>query len=115
MVCVVTLAMDLAERQEREFTCQCCDSTIQRMWNKVRRDNAVLAVYYASCYHHKDQPHEAWIDVILGTWGTGATDDHITFGCRVGPVVNSPDPAATLVQACLDGSSGPIHGIRRSR
>ncbi len=42
-------------------------------------------------------------------------DDHVTFGCRVGPVENSPEPAATLVQACLDGSSGPLHGAVLSR
>lgn len=111
----MSLTMDMAEQQEREFTCQCCNAEVQRVWNWIRRDGAVHAVYFANCYHHTNQPHDAWIDVILGSWGTGATDDHTTFGCRVGPVVNSPEPAATLVQACMDGSSSPIHGAVLSR
>jgi hypothetical protein len=69
------------------------------VWNWVRRDGVVQAVYFASCYHHTDQPHGAWLDVILGTWGNETTSDHVTFGCRVGPVENSPEPAATLVPA----------------
>lgn len=116
MICHVIFTMDLAERQEREFTCQCCNAAVQRVWNWVRRESAVEAVYFANCYHHVDQPHEAWIDVIFGSWDEGeATDDHVTFGCRVGPVENGPEPAATLVQACLDGSGSPIHGAVLSR
>jgi hypothetical protein len=69
------------------------------VWNWVRRDGVVQAVYFASCYHHTDQPQGAWLDVILGTWGNETTSDHVTFGCRVGPVENSPEPAATLVPA----------------
>jgi hypothetical protein len=52
-----------------------------------------------------------WIDVILGTLGGDTIDDHVTFGCRVGPVADSPEPAPTLVQACLDGSGAKIHGV----
>lgn len=73
------------------------------------------AAYFANSYHHTDQPHETWIDVILGTWGTNDLSDHVTFGCRVGPVEGSPQPAATLVQACLDGSARPVHGALLSR
>ncbi len=102
--------MDIAEQQEREFTCQCCNAAVQRVWNWVSHDGAPHAVYFANCYHHAGQPHEAWIDVILGTWGNDSVADHVTFGCRVGPAGNSPEPAATLVQACLDGSGERIHG-----
>jgi hypothetical protein len=63
----VALTVDLAERREREFTCQCCNAAVQRVWNRVQRDGAVHAVYFANCYHHTDQPHDAWLDVILGT------------------------------------------------
>jgi hypothetical protein len=42
------------------------------------------------------------MDVILGTFGDDDPEGRVTFGCRVGPVSNSPDPAATAVQA-----SGP--------
>ncbi len=109
--------MDLAERQAREYECSCCSAPIQRTWNLISRGGRAFAVYFANCYHHKDQPHEAWIDVILGTWGNNNYyyDDHVTFGCRIGAVVDRPGPTATLVQACLDGSAGPVHGAVLSR
>jgi hypothetical protein len=34
---------------------------------------------------------------------------------RVGPVEGDPNPAATLVQACQDGSGSEIHGVLLSR
>jgi hypothetical protein len=45
-----------------------------------------LGTYNASCYRH--DVHEAWIDAILGSWGDNQFDDHVTFGCRVGPVMD---------------------------
>lgn len=111
----VALTMDLAERQQREYECSCCNAAVERMWSYIYRGGRMCAVYFANCYHHRDQPHDAWIDVIFGTWGVDNATDHVTFGCRVGPVVNSPDPAATLVQACSDGSVSPIHGVVLSR
>jgi hypothetical protein len=107
--------MDLGKRQIRQFECQCCDAPIERVWSVVMRGDEAHAVYYANCYHHTDKPHDVWIDVILGTWGAGDFGDRVTFGCRVGPVVDSPQPAATLVQACMDGSAGEIHGLVLSR
>lgn len=107
--------MDLDEHQLRQHECGCCQAAVERTWNFVRRDDIAHAVYFATCYHHRDQPHETWIDVIFGSWGTDSFDDHVTFGCRVGPVSNSPEPAATLVQACQDGSGREIHGVLLSR
>jgi hypothetical protein len=111
----MALTMDEADRQVAEYTCPCCDTPIQRTWNYVYRDGHAYAVYFANCYRHKDQAHETWIDAILGSWGDDAVNDHVTFGCRVGEVENGPDPAATLVQACLDGSGGELHGTILSR
>jgi hypothetical protein len=111
----MSLTMDLAERQVWEYECPCCHAPVQRTWNFISRDGDAFAVYFANCYHHKDQPHEAWIDVILGTWWEDRYDDHVTFGCRVGAVPGHPRPAATLVQACLDGSAGPVNGAVLSR
>ena len=62
-----------------------------------------------------DRPHDVWIDVILGTWGAGAADDHVTSGCRVGPVEGSPEPGATLVDACLNAPASEVHGVVLSR
>jgi hypothetical protein len=112
---LVTLTADPAERQQREYECPCCNAAIERMWNYVHRDAVMSAVYFANCYHHKDQPHEAWIDVIMGTWGDDSIDDHVTFGCRVGPVQDSVFPAATLVDALTGFESTPVHGIVLTR
>jgi hypothetical protein len=107
--------MDMAERQERQYECPCCHAAVQKTWNFIERDGLAHAVYFACCYHHVDKPQDAWIDVILGTWGTNSAEDHVTFGCRVGPVVDSPRPAATLVQACSDGVRSEVNGRILSR
>jgi hypothetical protein len=107
--------MDLGQRQIRHYECQCCNAPVERAWNFIARGDEAHAVYFANCYRHTGQPHDAWIDVILGTWGEGDAGDHVTFGCRVGPVADSPEPAATLVQACMDGSAGKLHGLVLSR
>ncbi|KQY32397.1 MULTISPECIES: hypothetical protein [Nocardia] len=109
------LAADLDERQFARYECPCCDEPIERTWNMITRDGIAYAAYFANSYHHTGQAHDTWIDVILGTWDSDTADDHVTFGCRVGPVQNNPNPAATLVQACLDGSADDVHGVVLSR
>lgn len=109
------LTVDLDGSRRAEYLCQCCSTPIVRTWNTVHRDGEMFAVYFANCYHHTDQPRDTWIDVILGTWGRNSNAHHVTFGCRVGPVDNSTQPAATLVTACADGSAGPLHGVVLTR
>ncbi|GAA4024244.1 hypothetical protein GCM10022247_55940 [Allokutzneria multivorans] len=111
----MSLSTNADEHQVREFTCGCCAAPAQRTWNFVLRDGSPHAVYFANSYNHGGQGHETWIDVILGSWGGENHSDHVTFGCRVGAVEDSPAPAATAVQACLDGSAGPLHGRTLSR
>jgi hypothetical protein len=111
----MALSMDANHRQQREYMCPCCQAPIQRTSNVVNRDGTMAALYFASSYHHRDQPHETWIDAILGTWDGDDVSDHVTFGCRVGPIEGQEEPAATLVEACLDGSGGPVHGQLLSR
>ncbi|MEV0900525.1 hypothetical protein [Actinoplanes sp. NPDC049802] len=110
----MNLVIDEESRKGGQFVCQCCESTADRTWAFVHDDNDAVAVYFASCYHH-DGIHEAWIDAILGTWGEGRTDDHITFGCRVGPVQGSPAPAATLVDGGSAAPDDPMFGQKLSR
>jgi hypothetical protein len=110
----VELVIDEESRQVRQFVCQCCKAHAERTWANVYGDGSAYAVYYASCYHHNGV-HEAWIDVILGTWGSGDFTDHLTFGCRVGPVVNSPEPAATLVNGGEVAPDSPIFGRKLQR
>ena len=111
---VVELVIDENSRQVRQFVCDCCNAEADRTWVNVYGGGAAVAVYYASCYHHNGV-HEAWIDAILGTWGHNRFADHVTFGCRVGPVVGSPMPAATLVNGGAAAPDSPIYGHKLSR
>jgi hypothetical protein len=111
----VALTSNLEEREIRHYTCDCCRAPIERVWNYVYRDDVPRAVYFANCYHHTDQPHDVWMDIIIGTWGQNGAPDHVTFGCRVGPVVDSPQPGATLVDPLYGQSGAPIHGRVLSR
>ena len=72
------------------------------------------AVAFAALHTHGGM-REAWIDTILGTWGEDSASDHVTFGCRVGPVEGQDDPAATAVDAALPYSDKPIWGTKLSR
>jgi len=110
----VDLRIDESTRQVTQFVCECCDTEAERSWAFVNAAGAPYGVYFASCYHH-DGVHETWIDAILGTWGQDDFADHLTFGCRVGPVTNSPDPAATLVNGGEVAPDKPIYGRKLTR
>ncbi|WP_433538735.1 hypothetical protein ACQPZK_14155 [Micromonospora sp. CA-249363] len=110
----MNLVIDEGSRQVREFVCQCCDAQADRTWANIYEGDTAIAVYFASCYHHNGV-HEAWIDAILGTWGQDRFDDHITFGCRVGPVAGSPAPAATLVNGGEVAGDSAIFGRKLTR
>jgi hypothetical protein len=110
----VNLVIDESSRQVRQFDCQCCHTTADRTWANVYESGTAVAVYYASCYHHNGV-HEAWIDAILGSWGGSTFADHVTFGCRVGPVPDSPAPAATLVDGGAAAPDSPIFGQKLRR
>jgi hypothetical protein len=106
--------IDEDSRQIRDFVCPCCNVEAERTWANIYDGDAAIAVYFASCYHHNGV-HEAWIDAILGSWGSGDYSDHVTFGCRVGPVVDSPLPAATLVNGGEVAPDSPIYGQKLTR
>jgi hypothetical protein len=113
----VSLVIDPESRQIRQFACDCCHAQAQRTWAEMYDDatDQAVAVYYASCYAHDDGVREAWIDAIVGTWGEDTVNDHVTFGCRVGPVADSPDPAASLVNGGEVAPDSPIFGQKLSR
>ena len=92
---------DESYRGGAEKICDCCGQPSRRTWSMVIRDEQPYALFFAACYDHGDV-RESWIDVVFGTWGEG-TDyhDHVTFGCRFGPVSDNPLPAATAVDAAL--------------
>ena len=110
----MTYTIDEGSRQLRQFVCECCNTESDRTWAWIHDGGTALGVYFASCYHHNGV-HETWIDAILGTWGEDRVDDHLTFGCRVGPVENSPTPAATLVDGGAATPDDPVFGQKLSR
>lgn len=68
----------------------------------------------AALHDHGDL--EAWIDVIFGSLeGEAVHDERVTFGCRVGPVQGSDQPAATAVQAAQPYDESPTFGHKLSR
>jgi hypothetical protein len=81
----------------------------------VTRAGKPYAMFFAACYDHGHE-RESWVDVTFGTWGEG-TDyhDHLTFGCRFGPVSTSDLPAATAVNAASVAPDSPLYGEKLSR
>ena len=113
----MSLSIDEDSRQVRQFLCQCCNTEADKTWANVHAGGSMVAVYFASCYHHGDF-HEAYIDAVLGGWGRGEGDDyadHLTFSCRVGPVQGSPMPAATLTDVGPAVPESPIFGRKLTR
>jgi hypothetical protein len=90
----VTLAIDFANRRVHTQACSCCGAAIERSSSLVQRDGTAYAVYFASCYAHGN---EAFLDVVLGTWGRPDASDHVTFGCRIGAVDGASEPPCSLV------------------
>lgn len=108
------------QRNIETGVCDCCQTPFERVTGFINNDNGAYAIYYASCYHH-DGVHEAWLDVILDDqWAPDAPvsrpgPDRVTFGCRVGPVANSPMPACTLVTAATVAPDTPFYGRKLTR
>lgn len=101
------------ERKVRDFECAECGSRYRRMYRFVLRNQVAYGVCYASLHKHAGEA-VAWLDVILGTWGENETADHVTFGCRVGPIEGQEFPAASLVPAAQPFAYRPIFGQRLS-
>jgi hypothetical protein len=53
------------------------------------------AIVFTALHHHIH--HEAWMDVIFGSFEAEPSDDWITFGCRVGSVEGSDEPGAIVL------------------
>lgn len=105
------LALDGAS-DVQEDTCSSCGQRYLLVTSFLTSAGAAYAVAKTALHDHDG--HEAWFDVMLGTWNEGA-DDHTTFGCRVGRVAGSPDPAATAVDAAQPYGASPFWGHKLSR
>ena len=96
-----------------ENECDQCGATFTLVKSLINDAGGAHAVAFSALHHHDGQ-HEAWIDAILGTFDKDCSD-HMTFGCRVGPIDGSPEPAATAVQAATPYGDRPIWGHKLSR
>jgi hypothetical protein len=102
------------EPDRQDEVCAQCGRTYRLIKSFVTRGGDAHAIAITALHRHDNQS-EAWIDVILGTFGENSSDDHITFGCRVGPVVGQAEPAATLVTAAIPYADSPVWGRKLSR
>ncbi len=84
------------------------------MQNVAPPDGSTYAVCFASL-HDDPGGREAWIDVILGTFGDGAPSDHVTFGCRIVPGSASRAPLISLVDAAAAFVYKPVMGRNLTR
>ncbi|MEO6713772.1 MAG: hypothetical protein ABIM89_10135 [Mycobacteriales bacterium] len=109
----MTLSFD-GDRDETDKTCERCGTSYRLVRGFILDDGSAHAVYFAACHTH-DDVREAWIDVILGTFGEDTDGNHVTFGCRVGPVVGQDEPAATAIDAACPYSDKPLWGVKLTR
>jgi hypothetical protein len=103
-----------SERDVSEKRCQDCGRDYILVKGHLFKSEVPHAVYMAACHTH-DGAREAWIDLVLGTFGNDDPSDHITFGTRVGPVDGQREPAATLVQGAIPYGDSPIFGRKLTR
>jgi hypothetical protein len=109
---VVALSFD-PERSAEHRSCAICGRHYVQVKGFVYQAEIPHAVFFAALHQHEAK--EAWIDVILGTFGDDDTSDHVTFGCRVGPVIGQTEPAATLVPAAVPYGESALFGVKLSR
>ena len=102
------------EPSVRDFTCHDCGAEYRRVKLFILRDGDAYAACFASLHRHSGN-NESWLDVILGSWGNDQSDDHVTFGCRVGVFEGASEPAASLVAAAQPFSDSPIFGRKLAR
>lgn len=107
----MVLALD-GDSEVREERCDSCGEQFLLITTFIARDDTAYAVAKTALHDHGEP--EAWIDLVLGSWHEGA-DDHLTFGCRVGPVSGAPSPGATAVDAAQPYEDSGFWGRKLSR
>jgi hypothetical protein len=101
------------EPERSEGVCDRCGRPYGLVKSFVLDDDSAHAVCFVALHRHDGQ-REAWFDVIFGTWEDEATD-HVTFGCRVGPIEGQVEPAATLVAAGVPYRDTRLFGRKLTR
>jgi hypothetical protein len=98
----------------QQQTCSDCGAEYLLVKSFVLDEQGPAAIAFAALHHHGVP--EAWMDVVYGSFnGDAADDDRYTFGCRVGPVEGSPEPAATAVDAAVPYRDSATFGHKLTR
>jgi hypothetical protein len=111
-VSCVPLFLDGDASVERK-KCSDCGAEYLLVKSFVLDAEGPAAIAFAALHHHGVA--EAWMDVIFGCFEGDVTDDRYTFGCRVGPVDGSPEPAATAVNAAVPYEDSATFGHKLAR
>lgn len=85
------------ESDIKESSCPECGRPDLLVTTFVLRDGEPYGMAKTALRDHDGQ--EAWIDVALGDFDERRTSSHVSFGCRVGPIEGSSEPAASAVHA----------------
>ncbi len=93
--------------------CQSCKSKYLSITDLILKDDSAYAVAYIDCHRHNKTP-ELFFTIILGTWGEGKNEDHVTFSCRYGETLKDGDFACTLINVS-DAYNKPLFGKRLTR
>ena len=102
-------------RESRIVECAHCHRQVHRVMRYITSDHSsTFGICFASLHEGKEA-NEAWLDVILGTFGEGAPTDHVTFGCRVTPSSGSDGPVIAAVDAASAFIYRPVMGQRLTR
>lgn len=102
------------EPNRQDLACAECGRNYRLIKAFIRRDGDAYAIAFTALHKHAADD-EAWIDVILGTFAENTTDDHLTFGCRVGRIDGQIQPAATLVAGAIAYGDEPLWGQKLTR
>jgi hypothetical protein len=94
-------------------TCRDCGVDYLLVNSFILDSAGPYAIAFTALHHHIH--HEAWMDVIFGSFEAEPSEDRITFGCRVGPVEGSDEPGATAVQAAVPYTDSLMFGHKLSR
>jgi hypothetical protein len=93
------MALTIDERTVRPKTCERCGRSYDHINGLVHEDGDAHSIYFAACHGHPE--HDAWIDVVLGTWGDNDVQDHVTFSCEL----RSEGAAAVDATVAVEGAS----------
>jgi hypothetical protein len=98
----------ITERTVRQVDCPSGGTAFEHVTGFLSDARGAYATYFAACHRHPEP--EAQIDVVLGTWGTDETVDHLAFSCRL------RGSGAMIVDATVaTDSEDPVIGRKLSR